>query len=274
MSDSLQPVEEREVRNWDNLVSCTHTARRCVYRGLEDATWDLKTTLERTCKRIDSDLLRADVREAHLLREFKRRYHHYAANEPHCDDALEWLSLMQHFGAPTRLLDWTYSLPVATYFALRNASLNPRTAKPAAVWYMEEEWCATEFQRALNRAGKNSDYADRHIEDFPQSEFRDIFMTPPQWEGVALVNPFRLNVRLGNQQGVFTAVGDVRKTYMENLCSFAAWQDHVKKLVIHVDAFKGILEQLTQTNVTNAALFPGLDGFSVGLGIYHPILWK
>jgi hypothetical protein len=29
------------------------------------------------------------------------------------------LSIMQHYGAPTRLLDWTYSLPIATYFVER-----------------------------------------------------------------------------------------------------------------------------------------------------------
>jgi hypothetical protein len=31
------------------------------------------------------------------------------ADTPDQDDWLEWIALMQHYGAPTRFLDWTYS---------------------------------------------------------------------------------------------------------------------------------------------------------------------
>jgi hypothetical protein len=62
------------------------------------------------------DLGKAPRIESGLLRRFKRQAHHYISNPPEENDPLEWLALMQHYGAPTRLLDWTYSFFVALYF--------------------------------------------------------------------------------------------------------------------------------------------------------------
>jgi len=113
-------------------------------------------------------------------------------------------------GAPTRLLDWTYSLPIAAYFACYKTSV----CQAAAVWYLDEEWCVAEGVRALERVGKNGGYMTGKVDGFSKKEFYELFMVPPKWDGIALVNPFRLDVRLRNQQGVFTAVGNVRKTGM------------------------------------------------------------
>jgi hypothetical protein len=46
---------------------------------------------------------------------------HFLADTPDQDDWLEWIALMQHYGAPTRFLDWTYSLYVAVFFAVERS---------------------------------------------------------------------------------------------------------------------------------------------------------
>ena len=75
----------------------------------------------------DFESERAEI-EARFCRQFRRAFHHYADNIPRPDDAMEWLSLMQHHGAPTRLLDFTWSPYVAAFFALYRATAD------AAVW--------------------------------------------------------------------------------------------------------------------------------------------
>jgi hypothetical protein len=45
----------------------------------------------------------------------------------------EWYFLMQHSGAPTRLLDWTEGALIALYFAVRNKL----DATDAAVWVLD-----------------------------------------------------------------------------------------------------------------------------------------
>ena len=62
------------------------------------------------------------AQEERILRIFKRKAHHFLSAGPLPDDDFEWLALMQHHGAPTRLLDFTWSPYVAAFFALQRAT--------------------------------------------------------------------------------------------------------------------------------------------------------
>src|SRR5690606_36926394 len=48
-------------------------------------------------------------------------------------DDWEWLFLMQHYGVPTRLLDWTDSPLVALFFAVYNVD---RDDRDASLWVL------------------------------------------------------------------------------------------------------------------------------------------
>lgn len=57
-----------------------------------------------------------------MLKEFQWKYSSYEKNLiPQNNEYLEWLSIMQHYGAPTRLLDFSYSMYVALFMAMDNA---------------------------------------------------------------------------------------------------------------------------------------------------------
>jgi hypothetical protein len=50
-------------------------------------------------------------------------------------DTLYCLAMMQHHGAPTRLMDWTYSPFVAAKFAAGEGTGD------AAIWCLNAKWC-------------------------------------------------------------------------------------------------------------------------------------
>ena len=101
---------------------CLPTVQRrvpWVFRGQRAANWELSSSYERARDRLGLSTLNerlSRISEYTALEEFKRNASHLLTREPSCQ--LEWLALMQHYGAPTRLLDFTESPFVALYFAL------------------------------------------------------------------------------------------------------------------------------------------------------------
>lgn len=67
----------------------------------------------------------SDHQETYFLQSFRRRVERLA-NLPPQEQADLWLFLAQHYGIPTRLLDWTEGALYALYFAINRNSSYPR----------------------------------------------------------------------------------------------------------------------------------------------------
>ena len=113
------PIASMNLDSWESIA--TYSQTRWIFRGQKERNWNLRTSLERCFERQHIEPRAMEEVERDLIREFKRTYHNYATQVPVDSAILEWLSLMQHHGAPTRLLDFSYSIYVAAYFALEES---------------------------------------------------------------------------------------------------------------------------------------------------------
>jgi hypothetical protein len=229
-----------------------------AFRGMPDCGWVLKTSLERlpVAKLVPSA-------ERALLTAFKRRAHHYLADLPDANDNLEWLALMQHHGAPTRLLDWTRSPYVGLFFAFESEY---ESDAACALWAIDLNWCRWRARTVIEHSiGGNLN----PMESLGSPViFNQVFLEATVGL-VAPLQPFRMNERLTIQQGVFLCPGDVNKPVMDNLAALddGTLRDHLHKITVPRALRIEVLKELKNMNLGRATLFPGLDGFARSLGV-------
>src|SRR5262245_42865286 len=112
MAESLDLVGVRQERvsSWaqlDELWQSRFPEPKWLFRGQMNEAWPLRPTLERLALAYAIPAASLPALEEFTLRQFRRRLHAFENHVPSEVDTLRWFALMQHHGAPTRLLDWT-----------------------------------------------------------------------------------------------------------------------------------------------------------------------
>jgi len=166
---------------------------------------------------------------------------------------------MQHHGAPTRLLDFTWSPYVAAFFALE------RAVKDATIWAL--------FPPKLNNRMIRTMRGSERVEEDPigpwhEGHYEKYFL-PNERSIVVLGEPQRMNQRLAAQMGTFAMPG-VLDTPIEELVP----ADAVKKLPLETSRVrKQAMQALYNMNITPYSLFPGVDGLARSLSYEIEFHW-
>ena len=162
----------------------------------------------------------------------------------------DWLFLMQHHGLPTRLLDWTKSFLVASYFAVMDVD---NKDEDGVLW-------------ALSPIGINkSQQGEESVYLAGAKAIRGLIteVASPKPSGqrtekvVAVLLP-ETHQRMLIQQGVATIHG--MDTPMNQLQSS---EDFLMKLIIDKNIKVDIAQALDEFGITRSYLFPDLDNLAI-----------
>lgn len=190
--------------------------------------------------------------EQNLVTAFKLQAPALRPDCPVQSDTGAWLSLMQHYRLPTRLLDWTRSPLVAAYFAVENE----RSRRDAVIWELEP------FQMNGALHGTPIIHA---ITEGPVAPLRD----PPFDEEIVsagppppprATSPVSIDQRFFVQQSEFTIHGDGR--HIDRVKGASRW---LRRLVIPRARCESIREDLAAVGVSRSTLFPDLDNLAEDL---------
>lgn len=249
-----------------------------IFRGQSNAAWSLESKLERELKRFGKTLSCTPLAEAAIVREFLRRYRNYEINAD-IKDALEALSFIQHFGGPTRYVDWSYSIYVAAFFALYGVNLN----STATVWCFRSSF--------WNEPGTRENFAGRDFAKQPttrNSEIMELFGLPMIADNGSVttrasqlepcifqVAPFSHNLNIERQQGLFVMSSQPDRGFQWNLERMleksSDWKSWFRRIDLHCnkDFLVESLTDLRRMSVNSEVLFGGPSSLcqSLALGI-------
>jgi len=285
---------EGTIKRWSDVIKLERKFFRIphvrwIFRA-EKPGQNFTTTLEEKFRLNGISVKKDKIEgERQTIRKFQRKAALYLEHEPDKDDILEWLAIMRHRGAPTRFLDWTYSFYVAVYlvlnerqkgvvWALKVSAINK--PEPIVKRICERKDGFRMFSKALLHYLKQCDFLGIRQEGDKLIDLAVacyLIEANPPLPCVYPVNPFRLNKRLSVQQGLFLMPGDITKPFAKNLTetfgSIGETKEHLGRVEIATQTQnrKEILKKLKDMNISNEALFPGLDGFarSVGEGLAY-----
>ena len=260
-----------------------------VFRG-QDASYDLETSLEYECKKSSISLNDAPDIEREMISTFQRIYDGDYGDDVR-NDTLFCLTLMRHYGAPTRLIDFTYSKYVAVYFAIKCAynKVPSKVTHSSGKEYLEPDYVANRKCSlwCINTKSLRDKFKDKYegIAKLIEDRYRHVKRNDKSFKALYLSNRYQIALvdssmlqhqRIHIQQGTVLCTGDVKQSFMNNLGYTNGGEiEGVVKLDCSLNSteLERSFDKLMRMNITDESLFPGLDGLSE-LMKYHIQFYK
>lgn len=229
-----------------------------VFRGQSDSDWGLQSTLERTLG-FDWNAKNARKYENYSLSTFKSKYHIYSGSEHIPKSKLSWLSVMQHYGVPTRLIDFTTSPYIALYFALE--TYNPSLQKDFSIFCLD-------YTALLEKSISYMHEKDSHFKESRssmqgrQDEIFDEAVDRYSFDIAWITEPVELNARIDRQSGTFLISGNLEKTIESIINSDLYSKCKFVKIIIPGDLYEGIYVALRKMSINSKSIYGDLSGLA------------
>ncbi|MHB9152933.1 MAG: FRG domain-containing protein [Spirochaetales bacterium] len=176
------------------------------------------------------------VIEKLIFSEFKRNYSSKFGVIP--ADDWEWLALAQHYGLPTRLLDWSYSSLIALWFAVKDDLT------------------------ILNKEKPFNGHVNVYVLAATLEKWKEIEDTtsPFDIDSIKIFRPQAVSERIKVQGSVFTAHPLKNSDNIIDFWNHGGLASHFFNIMIPNEYVIPIRRELKIMGINNYTAFPDLDG--------------
>lgn len=265
MLEKLKILREKytvsNVACWDSCEDECNFSIEFGYRGISNSAYRLRPRV------LNPDLCYIDQNLFHLpILRFQKEASSYLRNICGSDELL-WLQYAQHYGVPTRLLDFSSNPLVALYFACRD------TGADGALWVLNittYEYLTVSDYMHLNNLDKLShkEYLETVLHAEDGKGLYPVYFIPEY------IDP-RMNVQSSrfmlwpNRRFDFESILKERN-YMNLSAGDSGYVQYALRFRIPCECKHCILSDLDLLGVNEKALFPGLDS----IGSYINFLFQ
>ncbi|WP_276661719.1 FRG domain-containing protein [Syntrophomonas wolfei] len=281
VSDYLSIINEFEITY--RMYSAPGSSK-FLYRGISNKSYDLIPSIFR--RKMDYDITSEACyennryspyfTEKQLLQAFILEAIAYIKNLP-SGDLCKWVEYAQHYGVPTRLLDWTENPLVALYFACKDNkpdyNENGIGGKDAAVWMIN----ISNYKSFASKEDKLLRSNEKTRELSAWEIVTKLYEGEKLIEYPILYRPYYTNLRMSAQSSLFMVWGQKEESF-NKFFTQENWlrsnkdksgarrhggkqlNEIIFKFVIGTTEKQFILRELDNVGINEKTLFPGLDG--------------
>jgi FRG domain-containing protein len=254
--DALRRLWGTKSRTWEG--------EQITRKGEEEVLWFRG---QPAIAKLSPKLYRAgyeDADEPEIRAQFQyRTIQLMQSNVPNPDRKWDWYFLMQHYGVPTRLLDWTENPLVALFFAVNDE----RNDDDTSVWVVDPYWLNHElFDDVVGPMLPDWDEAQAYLKSLEESFMagdRQVRKSRP-----AAIDPPHIDRRVAVQASHFVIFGKSRD--ITRIGHVKAKNCRLAKIVISRGNVRSIRRELEDCGITYSFVFPDLEA----LGKEIAASWK
>lgn len=260
----MSKLREERVKSFQQFVEVIESCRSksggpLWYRGCGKKVYELIPKLYRHKK--SSSLEDYLDLEDQLVERFCQRSIPFVKQSP--EDEWGWLFVMQHYGIPTRLLDWTENPFMALFFAVTSAPYSKGKSgrsifdTDATVWILDPIIWNKHAVDLKSFSGKILTPNDSNLSAYKPGSDRNIMNEYP----IAIYGAHN-SPRIVAQRGTFVVFGKKTQSIERIYGEYDFPEGCLTKIILNRGSLPSLCETLRNHGITDSVVFPDLDGLA------------